>query len=289
MSEIALIGMVHDPEGRYPALLERDLPPLMARCTELCAICGAGTAPRTVDALRSLGVEVVAGPDIPLNARPYALRLIAARPEWRHIHLTDLDHALHWVRDWPDELASVHRLIAAYDFLLLGRTARATATLPDFQRETERLINVMFAATTTGFEDWFGGAGPRPQGAGQQTNTCSTDVPMDICTGAWGLSQRAVAALVAHARIADVGFHAEWPLIVRDTPSLHAGYLPCEGLEYETAERYADAIAAAGGLDAWHAAQNADIARWRYRLAYVTQIADAIAAYRDQPKAARNQ
>jgi hypothetical protein len=281
MSATVLVGMVHDPDGRYPALLDRDLPPLMERCAALCAICGAGTAPRTVNALRACGVEVVTGEEIPLNARPYALRLIAARPEWRHIHLTDLDHALHWARAWPDELSAVHRKIAAYDFLLLGRTARATATLPDSQRETEHLINVMFAHTASGFEKWHSGAGLSPPGV-RQAEAHPARTPMDICTGAWGLSQRAVAALLARARITDIGFHAEWPLIVRDTPSLHAGYLPCEGLEYETADRYEDAIAAAGGMDAWHAAQHADIARWQYRLAYVVQIADAIAAYRSR-------
>jgi hypothetical protein len=275
MSNTVLVGLVHDPEGRYPRLLDGDLPPLMARYATRCAICGAGTAPHTVNALRARGVDVIAGDDIPLNARPYALRLIADHPEWHHVHLTDLDHALHWAQYWPDELDAVNAQIAAHDFLLLGRTARATATLPDSQRETERLINVLFAHTTTGFENWLGGAGFSLQTV-RQAEACST---MDICTGAWGLSQHAVAALIARARITDIGFHAEWPLVIRDAPSLRAGYLPCEGLEYETADRYADAIAAAGGVDAWHVAQNADINRWRYRLTYVTQVADAIANY----------
>src|SRR5258707_1186703 len=114
----------------------------MERYATFCTICGVGTAPQTVDALRARGVDVIAGEEIPINARPFALRLIAAHPEWQHIHLTDLDHALHWARSWPEELGAVNQQIAAYDFLLLGRTRRATATLPDSQRETERLINV---------------------------------------------------------------------------------------------------------------------------------------------------
>ena len=281
MSDPALVGIVHDPDGRYLQLLDDDLPPLMARFGTFCAICAAGTAPQTVDALRTRGVEVVDGEEIPLNARPYALRLIAGHAEWAYILLTDLDHVLHWARCWPDELEAVNAQVAAYDFLLLGRTARATATLPGFQRETERLINVLFAHTTAGFEHLHGSAGfslPPQRADGQAGKPAPTGM-MDICTGAWGLSQRAVAALIARARITDIGFHAEWPLIVRDTPSLRAAYLSCEGLEYETADRYGDAIAAAGGVDAWHAAQNADIHRWRYRLTYVTQVADAIAKY----------
>lgn len=285
MNAPALVGLVHDLEGRYLHLLDEDLPPLRERYATICTICGAGTAPQTVDALRARGVEVIAGDDIPLNARPYALRLIAARPDWAHVLLTDLDHALHWARAWPEELAAVNAQIAVYDFLLLGRTARATATLPDSQRETERLINVMFAHTTTGFAHWYGGAGfslPNAAQTGKPATTGDRGCPpkiMDICTGAWGLSQRAVATLIARAKITDIGFHAEWPLVIRDTPALRAAYLPCEGLEYETADRYEDAIAAAGGVDAWHAAQNADIHRWRARLTYVTQIADAVAEY----------
>jgi hypothetical protein len=234
-----------------------------------------------VEALRERGVAVITGADIPINARPYALRFIAAHPAWQRIHLTDLDHTLHWVRAWPDELVAVEQQIADYDFLLLGRTARATATLPESQRETERLINLVFARTTTGFEDWSGSADFGFPVAGHAGAPATTGI-MDICTGAWGLSQRAVTALIARACVTDIGFHAEWPLVIRDTPSLRAGYLPCEGLEYETADRYQDVIAAAGGVDAWHTAQNADINRWQYRLTYVTQVADAIAAYHRQ-------
>ena len=164
---------------------------------------------------------------------------MAAHPEWAHVHLCDFDSALHWARCWPDELDAVNQRIAEHDFLLLGRTARAMASLPEAQRETERLINLLFARTTGGLDPW------------RLLN--EPDALIDICTGAWGFSQRGIAALRARARITDIGFHAEWPLVARDTPGLRCGYLPCEGLEYETADRYGDQIAAAGGIDAWHA------------------------------------
>jgi len=63
---------------------------------------------------------------------------------------------------------------------------------------------------------------------------------------------------------------------------LRCAYLACEGLEYETADRYEDQIAAAGGIDAWHARQNGDIHRWQQRIGYITQVADGIAAYQRQ-------
>ncbi|MHB8646619.1 MAG: hypothetical protein ACYDAR_12595 [Thermomicrobiales bacterium] len=265
MSDVVLLGAVHDPEGRVAALLPDDLPLLQQHYTRIYAICGVTTPPTTIEALHRSGVTVISGEDIPINARPYALGVMASHTEWEHVHLCDLDSALHWARCWPDELDRVNATVAAYDFLLLGRTARAMATLPEAQRETERLINLLFARTTGGLDGW--------------RLVHEPETLVDLCAGAWGFSRRGVAALHARARITDIGFHAEWPLIARDTPDLRCVYLPCEGLEYETADRYADQIAAAGGIKAWHDRQNADILHWQKRIEYITQIADAIAAY----------
>lgn len=265
MSDVVLLGMVHDPEGRIAALLSHDLPLLRRQYARIFAICGTQTLPATIARLRASGVTVFSGDDIPVNARPYALDVMDAHPEWGHVHLCDFDSALHWARMWPDELAPLNETIARHDFLLLGRTARAMASLPEAQRETERLINLLFARTTGGLDPW------------RIVN--EPDTLIDLCAGAWGFSRRGIAALRSRARIADIGFHAEWPLIARETPGLRCAYRACEGLEYETADRYGDQIAAAGGIDAWHARQNADIHRWRQRIGYITQVADAIAAY----------
>jgi len=264
MSDVVLLGAVHDPEGRIAALLPADLPQLQRRYARIVAICGVATLPSTVEALQRFGVTVIRGDDIPINARPYALGVMASHANWEHVHLCDLDSALHWARRWPDELGMVNATIAAHDFLLLGRTARAMTSLPEAQRETERLINLLFARTTGGLDPWRLGNEP--------------DTPIDICTGAWGFSRRGIAALHAQSRATDIGFHAEWPLIARAAPGLRCAYLPCEGLEYETADRYGDQIAAAGGIAAWHARQNTDIAQWRQRIGYIIQVAEMIAA-----------
>ncbi|HEY8293405.1 MAG TPA: hypothetical protein VIG44_12995, partial [Thermomicrobiales bacterium] len=230
MSDVVLLGAVHDPEGRIAALLPDDVPLLQQWYARIFAICGKATPPSTVDALRRSGVTVIGGDDIPINARPYALGLMASHAEWEHVHLCDFDSALHWARAWPDELAAVNTAIAAHDFLLLGRTARAMASLPEAQRETERLINLLFARTT-------GGVGFSLRESGQGEAYATEETLIDICTGAWGFSRRGIAAIHARSCVTDIGFHAEWPLIARDTPGLRVAYLPCEGLEYETADR----------------------------------------------------
>ena len=276
MSAVVLLGAVHDPEGRFAALLPADLPPLQRQYARIFALCGVATHASTIETLRRSGVMVISGDDIPINARPYALNLMASHAEWEHVHLCDFDSALHWARAWPDELAVVNATIAAHDFLLLGRTARAMASLPEAQRETERLINLLFARTSGG----VGFSLPTlSQVEPAQRAPGATEEPLiDICTGAWGFSRRGIAAIHAQSRVTDIGFHAEWPLIARDTPGLRAAYLPCEGLEYETADRYGDEIAAAGGIAAWHARQNADIHQWQQRIGYISEVAAMIAA-----------
>ncbi|MGI8690180.1 MAG: hypothetical protein ACR2M3_16510, partial [Thermomicrobiales bacterium] len=107
MSDVVLLGAVHDPEGRIAALLPADLPLLQRHYARIAAICGVATLPSTIEALRRSGVTVISG-DIPINARPYALGVMAAHAEWDHVHLCDFDSALHWARAWPDELACVN-------------------------------------------------------------------------------------------------------------------------------------------------------------------------------------
>ncbi len=260
---IPLLAAIYDPEGRIGALLPVELPLLMPHFSTVTVVCRPDTLPATVAMLRTGGVHVVVDDALTINPRPYMLRYAAARPDWHHVHMGDFDSALHWARYHPDELDRANATIAAHDFVLLGRTARAIGTLPDAQRETEHVINAMFASTTGGVEAWRIG---EPDGA-----------IADICAGAWGFSHAALRALAPRIAATDIAFHAEWPLLARDTAGLHCAYLPTDGMEYETADRYTDAIAAAGGAEAWHAAQSTDARQWQFRLRYVSEVAEWLA------------
>jgi hypothetical protein len=57
-----------------------------------------------------------------------------------------------------------------------------------------------------------------------------------------------------------------WPLFLQRRGGFTIGYCATEGLEFETADRYADQVAAAGGLAAWMAQLDADPQRWVERL-----------------------
>jgi len=101
---------------------------------------------RTAALLGDAGVQVLlqrtddTGVDTLGLARHEALR--AARDAAASsIHLCDWDRVLHWAEAFPDELRSIVGQIGRNDFLILGRTARAFATHPRVQRDTEGIVN----------------------------------------------------------------------------------------------------------------------------------------------------
>jgi hypothetical protein len=55
-------------------------------------------------------------------------------------------------------------------------------------------------------------------------------------------------------------------LFIARAGSFALGYIETEGLEFETADRYAGEIAAVGGLDRWIAQLDAVPRRWMERL-----------------------
>jgi hypothetical protein len=58
-------------------------------------------------------------------------------------------------------------------------------------------------------------------------------------------------------------------------PELRLGYILCEGLEFETADRYQAEITQAGGLERWLEAQPARPELWVHRLRVACEIAEA--------------
>ncbi|HEX5505229.1 MAG TPA: hypothetical protein VFW96_21610 [Thermomicrobiales bacterium] len=249
---VALAATLHDPGGALLPLLRPALPDLARRYAGLAILATDDTAPALLDLLRAAGAAVESRPaDYAAVGRR---RLDAVRraaglaPEVAAVHLCDFDRLLHWWHAYPDELADVVAHAARVDLLILGRTARAWATHPAVQVETEHLAN-RAASLLYGAE-------------------------VDVCAGSRGLSRRAVDYLVARSRERGVGADAEWPLLLR-----HAGSFACaqrltEGLEFETADRFPEEVARAGGPAAWNAALDRDPARWAFRAHVAADIVD---------------
>lgn len=257
-SSVALAVTVHQPDERLAGVIETFLPALAARYAALVAFCSCETHPTVLSLLEHQGAAVRVN-DRPASSihgigpvRRATIRL-GLEAGTTHLQMCDFDRALHWAAHWPEEMTSVVDDTSHYDLLVLGRTERAWATHPPYQTETEPLFNKVFALAT-----------------GQ---------PWDVGAGSRGLSRRAAELLLEISQEMTVGIDAEWPLLLMHREGFRVGHRRCEGLEFETADRFGPEIAAAGGYRAWEAQMSAAPHRWAFRLQVAQLIADAVVRY----------
>jgi len=243
---VVLAATHHDPEGRLYDQTARGLPQLTRLFSAIVIQATQASQQRSLDLLTGAGAlvqqeESAQSSSLILlgGARRDALEC-ALRLDTPTILFCDFDRALHWAECYPDELIRVVRDLAAHDFTVLGRTERAFAAHPRIQRDTEAIVNTVYASVSG--HAW------------------------DVTAAARGLSRQAAAAILADCHEQSVGTDVAWPLFIQRRTGFTIGYCTTEGLEFETADRYGDQVAAAGGLDAWMAQLDADPQRWVERL-----------------------
>jgi hypothetical protein len=257
---IALSATVHQPDERLAEIIQAQLPTLVDRYEALVVRCSPKTHPAILDLLRCHGVTVHVGEDKVESihniggVRKEALRA-GLQAGTTHLQLCDFDRLIHWSATYPQELENVIADIANHDLLVLGRTERAWATHPPYQAETEPLFNQVFALVT--------------------------GLPWDVGAGSRGVSRRAAETLLHYSREQSVGTDAEWPLLLLNRDGFRVGYRACEGLEFETADRFGPEIQAAGSYEAWEAQMSADPHRWVFRIELALLIAEAALRYGD--------
>jgi hypothetical protein len=166
-------------------------------------------------------------------------RAVEQFPRAERFLFCDLDRALHWAEQYPEELPVAITFARSYDCAVFGRTARAFATHPRAQRDTEAIANHGFAL--------------------------ASGLPWDTMGAARGLSRRAAELIVGRSTDDTVGSDCSWPLLCR-AAGLRLGYLETEGLEFETLDRFGDEIAGLGGPQAWLERLDADPRQWAMRL-----------------------
>jgi hypothetical protein len=253
---VHLVATVHDPRNRLTALARQHLPTLLNVYRGVMLLCSHATSREAIALLRELGATAIRDEDEPEerfyfgHKRRQALRL-GLTSDASHLHLCDFDRVLHWTATYADELGQTVAAIPDYDLLILGRTPRAFESHPPYQTRTETLANHAFKLAY-----------------GQE---------IDVTAGSRALSRRAAEYLLAHSRELGVGVDAEWPLLLQRAPGIKIGYRACEGLEFETPDRYRPEIESAGGLAAWMEAMNASPKRWAHRLRMAAEIADTAA------------
>ncbi|MGH2616445.1 MAG: hypothetical protein ACRDJC_14475 [Thermomicrobiales bacterium] len=215
----------------------------------------AATDADVLDNLQALGATVVPGGETGVGRRA---ALAAAGADHAAYFSCDFDRWLHWARYWPEELAALPDRIAKRSksrsppwYVCLGRTARAFRTHPAAQRLPEAATNRALSAA-----------------AGR---------PLDAAAGAAWIAPEAVPLILAGSQEPSASTDLEWPaLIFRADPARLRG-LRCEGLEWETPDFHADAVEAAGGLEAWTRATFDTPAMWAERLKLASASGAALA------------
>lgn len=222
----------------------------------------SATSRRLLDALRGFVVEPTSESDggaIGIGRR-HALRLGLGTGA-THLHYCDFDRVLHWIGHHPEELASVLDGVTHHDYLMLGRTARAFATHPRVQRDTEAITNHAFSL-------WFGEA-------------------VDVAAGSCGVSREAAELLLRRSTARTNATDAEWPALIRLSPGMAIGHVKTEGLEFETPDYFPDEIAAAGSLEAWLEERSESLGSWigrtRLTLESLQALAGAIRSEGEKP------
>jgi hypothetical protein len=263
---IVLASTHHDPEGLLNQQTRRMLPMLTELYQHMHVVITTATPPATRELLHNAGIQVYdRGTELPETVqylghwRRVAIeRALQDTPEDGYIHFCDFDRILHWAEYWPDELRTTLDALTAYDFTVLGRTQRAFDSHPRVQRDTETVVNHVFAAASG--LDW------------------------DVTAAARGFSRRAAEALVTGCSDDTIGNDCSWPLFLQAHGGLSLNHIQTEGLEFETLDRYTEEeLRTLGGADAWVARLDGDPRNWSLRLDIARIEVDSIVAYRQHP------
>ncbi|MEM7132659.1 MAG: hypothetical protein AAF702_40530 [Chloroflexota bacterium] len=237
----------HDPEGLSLHQWQQFLPQIQRLVTHIVADVSPETHPDVVGLLRVHCTEMEQNerdwsPERIVLAGKFRRNLMALglRTDSSFLMYCDGDRFLHWLEHYPDELAAVIKRIPEHDFTVLGRTERAFQTHPDVQYDTERIINKVFGRISG--HAW------------------------DVTAAARGMSRAAAKLLVDESEDDTFGNDASWPLLIQQAGNFTMTEIKTEGLEFETAEKFADASAMAGGAVQWKARLDNDPRHWIHRL-----------------------
>lgn len=256
---VTLAVTYHDPEGRMRDQIEHALPVLIRIFGGLAVRASYSAHKPSLKLFAEAGAVIAHGlPEQAVErfklgqARRDAIAL-ALQLDCPYLIYCDCDRMLHWVEQYPAELAAVAARVEDHDFTVLGRTRRAFDSHPRIQRDTEAIVNHVFE--TVSGHAW------------------------DVTAATRGLSRRAAESILAECPDEEVSTDVSWPLFLERAGGFSLGYIATEGMEFETADRYSEEVAQAGGLAQWIARLDADPRNWAHRLEMARVEIEAMSPY----------
>src|SRR5262245_31980106 len=150
-SHVVLASTHHDTDDRLYQHAARALPVLGAMFGGLAIYATPATQARSLALLTEHGALVRREPPgqpsglLTLGRGRRAALALGLDLGAPTIEFCDFDRALHWAEHYPAELADVAAHTAGHDLTVLGRTPRRFASHPRIQRDTEAVVNRVYA------------------------------------------------------------------------------------------------------------------------------------------------
>ena len=262
----ALTMVYHDPVGRMLDQLSRTLPAITSIFADVIVQASTAANEHGLRLFEQAGAVISPTRSIPAtNGSRWAsgagigrLRRSVVDLAFRHSAAShaiycDADRVLHWAEFYADEFRSISEAVRAFDFTVLGRTPRAFDSHPRTQRDTETIINRLFGQVS-GFA-WN-----------------------DVTSGARGLSRAAAEVIVANVEDDELSTDISWTMYLHHHSDSSIGYIATEGLEFETADRFAAEISAIG-YAAWLDRLENDPHEWAFRFDLARVEIEALLPY----------
>lgn len=204
MGEVALITVVHDPNGKSTELFNQLRPELERLYSELFITISDETPPLLIKTLESSSFQTKL---IPKRGAAHARRETVAlglTGDSDYFHYCDFDRILAWAKNHLSELKEVVKDITNHHYLILGRTERAFQSHPEEWIETEKITN----------------------------RICSLELgsEVDITAGSCAFSRKIAQYIKQYSK--EKMTDAEWAMIVDRIANMQVDYRTVNGLEY---------------------------------------------------------
>ena len=173
---------------------------------------------------------------------------LALETNAERILYADLDHMIRWLERFPDDLDQVLVKTGQYDCLVIERSEESFASSPRRLRETEALVNHIYALITGN--------------------------NFDLMMATRCFSRAAATHVVKECTEDTIANDVVWPMLC-ETNGFTVGAVKSNGLRYETNAVY--------GTDAIDI-QDADPRAWIQRITYLSQNVDAMKPYLEKYK-----
>jgi hypothetical protein len=200
----ALAATVHDPASNFLPVLHRTASALREVFGGFGVLATEPTSDEVVRFLeQDLGASVGRAP-ADGNVGRHRRKSVSLAGDSPAVLYSDLDHVLRWIEADRHEVEKVLASTDA-DLIVVGRTDRAMAACPRRLRDTETIVNHIYALATG--RRW------------------------DLMFAIRLLSPRAARTIVEQGEEESIANDVEWPLLV-ERAGLTVGYHEADGLSY---------------------------------------------------------